>query len=179
VSSKPRKDAFPDASRCIAKEIGKESRRRASSNRRRANGDGRQRFPEIGGWWWCRLAVIRSTRRHVTQVYFRSGEGDLWRYHGPRFVQLTAQLSQRGSHTVTPATYGTSAPLGRAFTAPVPGIYESSRARARDPKPIVLQLLTALLPEPSQGLVAFERFDSCHAIGATDCQRSLARLIAD
>lgn len=30
------------------------------------------------------------------------------RYHGaalPRFVQLTAQLSQRGSHTVTPAIY--------------------------------------------------------------------------
>lgn len=41
-------------------------------------------------------------------------------------------------------------------------------------KPIVLQLLTALLP--NEGLIAFECFDSCHAIGASDCSVASALL---
>jgi len=52
----------------------------------------------------------------------------------------------------------------RPRSPPVPGTYKSSRERARslahararasDPKPIVLQLLTALLSQPSRGLVS-------------------------
>jgi len=111
----------------------------------------------------------------VTQVYFRSGEGDLWRYHGPRFVQLTAQLSQRGSHTVTPATYA-AYPLGRVRRRSQEPIRaaESVRARARErpqthcPPAINRSPLTA---EPRTRVVAFGLcFDSCQRDrGATDC----------
>lgn len=73
------------------------------------------------GWGW--LAVVLARRLS-------------WR--GSRFVQLTAQLSQRGSHTVTPATYvpiplrgipGTYTPRGKEWGRP------GKRRHSRNPKP--------------------------------------------
>lgn len=56
----------------------------------------------------------------------------------------------------------------RAPTLPGTGSPRNLREQPT-PSPIVLQLLTALLPCLNEGLIAFECFDSCHAIGAGDC----------